>query len=250
MPSAARTFRPATPTSTTSTPGNWLLDGLPPAERQQLLPQLTLVRLANSQVLYDVGERITHVYFPITALASLLILLEDGGAIEMAAVGHEGLAGLPIVLGADTDGHRAVVQIPGDALRMEATALPAALETLPELRRILLRYALVLFTQSGQTAACNATHALNERCARWLLEAADRVGAAEFPLTQHFLAAMLGVRRPSVTVAAGMLQQAGLVTYHRGRVTILDRARLEAAACECYRFIVSETDRLLGRTRT
>jgi CRP-like cAMP-binding protein len=227
---------------------NRLLAALPAAEAEHLLPQLTPVRLRHAQQLYTIGEPITQVYFPLTALASLLIVLDDGKQIEMAAVGCEGLVGLPVALGSDTDGHQAVVQIAGTALQLGVEAFRTALERLPGLRAIVGRYALVLLTQSGQSAACNAQHAINERCARWLLEAHDRVGTDEFALTQHFLAAMLGVRQPSVTPATGLLQQAGLITYHRGRVYVRDRARLEEAACECYRFLVSETDRLLDGT--
>jgi CRP-like cAMP-binding protein len=237
-----------TPDRTTraaATPTNRLLDLLPPDEAAQFLPQLTRVHLRHAQLLYQVGEPIPRVAFPLTALVSLLIVLEDGKQVEMAAVGREGFAGLPLALGMDTDGHQAITQIPGEALVLGANAFRAALATLPGLRAIMDRYALVLLTQSGQSAACNAHHAINERCARWLLEAHDRVGADEFALTQDFLSAMLGVHRPSVTVAAAMLQQAGLITYRRGCITILDRPRLEDAACECYRFIASETSRLL-----
>jgi CRP-like cAMP-binding protein len=192
------------------------------------------------------GEPIRHVYFPTTALVSLMIVLEDGKQVEMAAVGREGLVGLPLALGSDTDGHVAMTQIPGSALRLQTDAFRAVLGVAPELQQVLGRYALVLLTQAGQAAACNGLHALAERGARWLLEAHDRVGSDQFLLTQDFLAAMLGVRRPSVTLAAGMLQQAGYITYHRGRVTVLDRVGLEAASCECYAAIRQETDRLLG----
>lgn len=197
-------------------------------------------------MLHDIGERITHVYFPLTALISLMTLLEDGTAVEVAAVGHEGMAGIPLALGIERDAHQALVQVPGDALRMEAAALRAAVDALPELRGMLLRYMQVLLVQVGQGSACNGKHGLSERCARWLLETHDRVRRDEFPLTQDFLASMLGVRRPAVTVAAGMLQQAGLITYHRGRVTVRDRAQLEAASCECYQVIATYTARLLG----
>ena len=229
---------------------NRLLAALSPAEASRLLSQPTLVELRHAEVLYQVGEPIGYVSFPLTALILLMIELEDGEQLEMTAVGREGLVGLRVALGSATDGHMAMVQIPGTALRMEAGPFRAALAGLPELQLVLGRYALALLTQTGQAAACNAHHALNERCARWLLEARDRVGADQFLLTQDFLTAMLGVRRPSVPVAAGMLQQAGLITYHRGDVTIRDREQLEAAACECYRTILEETDRLLGPRTT
>ena len=232
------------PTSSASV--NRLLAALSPDEAATLLPQLVPVQLRHAELLYRPGESITHVYFPTTALVSLMIVMEDGKEVEMAAVGREGMAGLPVALGSDSDGHVAMVQIPGDGLRLETSAFRTALATMPGLQLLLGRYALALLTQAGQAAACNGLHAIAERCARWLLEAQDRVGEDSFLLTQDFLAAMLGVRRPSVTLAAGMLQQAGLITYHRGRVTILDRERLEESACECYRAIMAETDRLIG----
>lgn len=225
---------------------NRLLAGLPADVYDRLRAAMTPVELRHAQQLYDLGEPITHVYFPLTALVSLMIVMEDGKQLEMAAVGREGLAGLPVALGSDTDGHVAMAQIPGMALRLTTETFRAVLRVAPELRDIVGCYALVLLTQAGQSAACNGLHALAERCARWLLEAHDRVGADSFLLTQDFLAAMLGVRRPSVTIAAGMLQQAGLITYHRGRITVLDRRGLEAASCECYDAIRRETDRLLG----
>jgi len=225
---------------------NRLLAALPPAEAAWFLPRLLPVHLRHAERLYGMGEPIPHVYFPTTALVSLMVVLEDGKQVEMAAVGREGMAGLPVALGSDTDGHVAMAQIAGDALRLETGAFRAALAELAGLRAVLGRYSLALLTQAGQSAACNGAHAIAERCARWLLEAHDRVGSDRFTLTQDFLAAMLGVRRPSVTIAAGMLQQAGMITYHRGVVTILDRERLEASACECYAAIAQETDRLLG----
>src|SRR5215213_6060882 len=235
----------ASPLTPPPTP-NRLLAALPPDEAAWLLPKLEPVQLRHAATLYALGEPIPHVYFPTTALVSLMIVLEDGKQVEMAAVGREGLAGLPVALGSDTDGHVAQVQIAGAALRMPADAFRAALGELAELRALLGCYALVLLTQAGQAAACNGLHALAERAARWLLEGHDRVGADTFLLTQDFLAAMLGVRRPSVTIAAGILQQAGLITYRRGVVTILDRERLKASACECYFAIAQETDRLVS----
>jgi CRP-like cAMP-binding protein len=234
------------PTQPTDGRTNRLLAALPADVYDRLRAAMTPVELRHAQVLYEMGEPITHLYFPLTALVSLMIVLEDGKQVEMAAVGREGMAGLPVALGSDSDGHVAMDQIPGSALRLDTETFRAVLKVAPELRDILGCYALVLFAQSGQAAACNGLHALAERGARWLLEAHDRVGADQFLLTQDFLAAMLGVRRPSVTLAAGMLQQAGLITYHRGQVTILDRPGLEAASCECYAIISRETDRLLG----
>jgi CRP-like cAMP-binding protein len=229
---------------------NRLLAGLPADVYERLRAAMTPVALRHAELLYELGEPITHVYFPPTALVSLMIVLEDGKQVEMAAVGREGLVGLPVALGSDSDGHVAMAQIPGSALRLDTGAFRAGLAAAPELQLLLGRYTLVLVTQAGQAAAGNGLHALAERCARWLVEAHDRVGSDQFLLTQDFLAAMLGVRRPSVTLAAGMFQRAGLITYRRGHVTVLDRAGLGATSCECYAAIRRETDRLLGAPDT
>lgn len=229
-----------------SATGNRLIDALPPEERARLLPLLAPVRLARGQRLHGVYEPITHVYFPLTAFVSLLVVLEDGRQIEVAAVGREGIVGLSLAMGATADMHLALVQVPGEALALTAEAFQAVLPGLPALHLLLTRYALLRFAQMAQSVACNAFHSLSERCARWLLEAYSRVGNPDLPLTQDFLAAMLGVHRPTVTAALGMLQQAGLIGTARGRIRILDPDRLREAACECYRVVVSETERLLG----
>lgn len=229
-----------------SSAGNRLIDALPPEERAQLLALLTPVRLARGQRLHGVYEPITHVYFPRTAFVSLLVVLADGRQIEVAAIGREGVVGLSLAMGATADPHLALVQVPGEALMMPAGAFQAVCSALPALRLLLTRYALVRFAHVAQSAACNAFHSLSERCARWLLEAYDRVGSAELALTQDFLAAMLGVHRPTVTVALGVLQQAGLIRTARGRIRLLDPVRLQDAACECYRAVAAETERLLG----
>lgn len=227
---------------------NRLLALLPADDAARLLPQLTPVQLAHGQTLHNVGEPIVYVYFPLNALISLVTPLADGMAVESAVVGKEGFAGLPLALGLDHDTVTAIVQVPGTALRMTAADFRRALSESGALREIAHRYVQSVIAHMAQSAACNRLHPMNERCARWLLETQDRVGTESFSLTQEFLAAMLGVRRATVTVAAGMLQQAGLITYRRGRVIILDRERLEAASCECYRAIVETTDRLLSDT--
>ncbi len=225
---------------------NRLLSMLPGDVSERLRPHIEEIDLALKQPLYTANEPITQIYFPCTAVCSLVLRLDDDTLVEIATVGNEGMVGLPLFLGADRTPGRAVCQVAGAALRLDTDTFRAVLRVAPELQEVLGRYTLVLLTQAGQAAACNGLHALAERGARWLLEAHDRVGSDRFRLTQDFLAAMLGVRRPSVTLAAGMLQQAGLITYHRGEVTILDRAGLEAASCECYAAIRRETDRLLG----
>jgi CRP-like cAMP-binding protein len=238
------------PPSTPDVPrGNRLLDALPLEERARLLPSLTPVWLARGQRLHGVHEPITHVYFPLTALVSLLVVLEDGRQIEVAAIGYEGVVGLSLAMGAMADMHLALVQVPGEALMLTTEAFLAVLPNLPALHLLLTRYALVRFAQVAQSAACSAFHSLGERCARWLLETYDRVGRNEFSLTQDFLAAMLGVHRPTVTVALGMLQQAGLISTARGRIRILNPGGLVAAACECYRVVAAEAERLLGPVR-
>ncbi|OWY64040.1 hypothetical protein B7486_49525 [cyanobacterium TDX16] len=172
--------------------------------------------------------------------------MEDGGVVEAATVGNEGMVGLPVFLEADTIPSQAIVQIPGDALRMKADAFKAWVDQSQPLQNLLKRYTQVMFNSIMQTAACNRRHEIEQRCCRWLLMTHDRVGSDNFPLTQEFLAQMLGVRRPSVSVVASILQKAGLIRYSRGKIIILDRPGLESATCECYPVIKQEFDRLLG----
>jgi CRP-like cAMP-binding protein len=172
--------------------------------------------------------------------------MSDGLAVEAGTVGNEGMVGLPLYLGAETSPHRAFSQVPGEALRMRAGDFTAELARQGPLHAVLKRYNQALINQMAYSVACNRLHSVEERMCRWLLMTQDRVGAEQFPLTQEFLAQMLGVRRPSVTVVAGILQKAGLIVYSRGLITIRDRAGLEAASCECYRVVRDELDRLLG----
>jgi CRP-like cAMP-binding protein len=174
------------------------------------------------------------VYFPLTAGISLLTPLEGGAVAETALVGNDGMVGISLFLGEAYAAHRTQVQVPGAALRLGATAFRAALDSEATLRGLLGRYTRVRLIQLARSAACNARHPLDKRCARWLLETQDRVGMTAFPATHELLATMLGVQRTSVTLAAGTLQGAGLIRYHRGRVTIVDRERLEGMACTCY----------------
>ena len=224
--------------------GNTLLDRLAADELQRLLPHLTEISLAQKQTLNMPGQEIEQVYFPISAVASMVASPDEGVSVEVGVIGREGMIGTPVVLGWETASNETYVQIDGTALRMRTGALLEEFEQSRDLRRRLLRFAQALSFQISQSAACNARHVIEERCARWLLAAQDRVDGDQLPLTHEFLGIMLGVRRAGVTVAAGMLQQAGLIRYRQGRITILDREGLEAAACGCYRTIRDEYDRL------
>ncbi|HEX2717910.1 MAG TPA: Crp/Fnr family transcriptional regulator, partial [Gemmatimonadaceae bacterium] len=198
-------------------------------------------------VLFDANQPpITHVYFPETCVVSLISTLHHGGAVEVGTVGCEGMAGLPVFLADNESPMRAIVQIPGAALRVDAEYFARA-TAVGRLHVLLLRYTQAFLTQVAQTAACNAAHLVEERCARWLLATRDRVDGDTFPLTHEFLAFMLGVRRAGVTVAMQALQDAGLVRYGRGWVTIVNRGGLEAASCECYATVRAHYARLLPR---
>lgn len=225
---------------------NRLLARLPVAEYTWLRAMLEPTTLRVRQVLYEPGETITHVYFPTTAVVSLVVTGQDGTSVETALVGYDGLVGLPVVLGLDRDTSEAICQISGKALRVGVPAFRAALGRGPALRDALQRYTQSVFVQVGHTAACNRLHPMYGRCARWLLEAQDRVRGDTFPTTHDLMAALLAVRRATITVTAGALQREGLISYHRGRITVLDRARLEAAACECYRAVADANEWLLG----
>jgi len=223
--------------------GNRLLNAIPRAVYERLLPHMKPVSLVLKQVLYERDAPIPHVYFPNGGVVSLLIEMDDGAAVEVATIGNEGLVGLPVFLGVDLSAERAIVQIAGGALRMPAAVFVREVRPGSPLHDLLRRYTQALMMAMAQMAACNRLHPLEERYARWLLQTHDRVRADDFPMTHEFLAQMLGVRRATVTVAAGVLQQAGLIRYSRGVVTILDRPGLEAASCECYRLIRTGFDR-------
>jgi CRP-like cAMP-binding protein len=225
---------------------NRILAALPPQETDALRPLLEAVQLTFRQDLYETNRPVEHVYFPHRGVVSMVNPISDGSVVEVATVGPEGMVGIPVFLGAERMASKAFVQIPGEGARIEADAFREVIGRSPALNRLLLRYTLALMNQMAQNAACNRTHAVEERCARWLLMTQDRVGEATFPLTQEFLAEMLGVRRPTVSIAAGMLARAGLISYVRGQMTILDRPGLEAASCECYRVIAGEFERLVG----
>jgi CRP-like cAMP-binding protein len=219
---------------------NEILLGLPPGEFELLAPKLEFVRLKVQQVLHESGDTLKSVYLPNSGLISILSVFPDGKCVEVGLIGKEGFIGLPITAGFRTANTRAVVQIEASAFRMSADTLAAILEESPTLARKLQQLAQVMSMEVTQIAACNRLHEVNERLARWLLMSADRVKSNSLMLTQELLANMLGTRRSSVTVAAGMLEKAGLVSNSRGRVDIVDRTRLEEAACDCYKMMRSQ----------
>jgi CRP-like cAMP-binding protein len=217
---------------------NQVLAALQPEEIGRLLPSLTRVTLVSGQVLHERDTRIGDVFFMEKGLASLTADTRDSGQVEVGLTGWEGMVGVAVLLNPDAiAAHRAFVQIPGLAWRIGVERLREAVERSPALRDRCLRYVQLLMIQTAQTAACNVRHELPERLARWLLMSHDRMDGDELPLTQEFLSLMLGVRRAGVSVAAGTLQSAGLISQARGRIIVLDRAGLEQAACECYRLV-------------
>ncbi len=227
-------------------PENQLLARLPQGEYQRLLPHLEAVPLAFKQVLYRARSSIDYAYFPNRGVTSALTIMEDGSAIEVATVGNEGVVGMLAFLGAKTSPNEVIVQVEGDGLRMPAEALHEEASRDGPLRRLLVLYQVAFHTQVSQSVACNGLHSVQKRCCRWLLMTHDRVQADVMPLTHEFLAVMLGVQRSSVTEVLQPLQEQGLIRNSRGRITVVDRAGLEAASCECYRSVKDEFDRLFG----
>jgi CRP-like cAMP-binding protein len=224
---------------------NLLLDALPSAEFERMRSRFEPVALPLGETIYEADAPIGHVYFPLSGMVSMVSTMPEG-SVEVGTVGNEGMTGIPIVLHADSMPTRAFVQVEGTALRMTADDLRSAMRESPALERILARYALALFDQAAQSAACNRLHSLEERCARWLLMTHDRLRGDTLPLKQTFLAQMLGVHRPAVTVAAGQLQRAGMISYTRGKVRIIDRAALESASCGCYEITRRSFEQLRG----
>jgi CRP-like cAMP-binding protein len=225
---------------------NRLLAALPRAEYLHFLPHLEKVPLAFRQSLCDANTPIPYVWFIERGVASLIQTTQDGTMIEICVIGKEGMVGLPVFLGTESTPSQVLVQIPGAGLRMPATVFRREVRAGSPLHDLLHRYTQTLIDQMAQGMVCNRLHSIAQRCARWLLLTHDRVSSDQIPLTQQFLAQMLGVRRASVGTVASKLQKAGLIRYSRGVITILDRPGLEAAACECYRIIEAEYSRLLG----
>jgi CRP-like cAMP-binding protein len=225
---------------------NRLLASLPPADFGCLATSLTPVTLTLKQFLLEADEPIEAAYFVETGMVSYLAYLEDGEALEVGLIGSEGMVGMPLILGVDRVPAGAIVQMDGTALRISPAALRQAFNGSEALRTRLLRYMQAFYTQVSQTAVCNGRHSLEERLARWLLMAHDRAEGNQFAMTHEFMALMLGVRRSGVTVTAGTLKQAGLISYKNGHMTILDRPSLEAVACECYGTVQRHFAQLLG----
>jgi len=225
---------------------NRLLASLPREEYEAILPHLGHVSLALGEVVYESGGQIDHIYFPTTAIISLLYTMENGSSAEMGMAGNEGLVGVALFMGGNTMPNRAVVRSAGGAVRMRAGVLRDEFARGEGFQRLLLRYTQALLTQMSQTAVCNRLHAIEQQLCRWLLLSHDRLDSDELVMTQESIANMLGVRREGVTAAAGRLQERGLISYVRGRIRILDRPGLEASVCECYKVVKDEFERLLG----
>ena len=224
---------------------NRLLAALPAADYERLLPHLELVPLELGQVLHESGVAMRHVHFPATAIVSLLYVMEDGASAEIAVVGYDGMVGISLFMGGDSTPSRAIVQSAGLSYRLPASVLKQEFNRYGPAMHVLLRYTQALITQMAQTAVCNRHHSLDQQLCRWLLLSLDRLQGNELKMTQELIANMLGVRREGVTEGATRLQQAGLIRYARGHITVLDRAGLEARTCECYAVVRKEYDRLL-----
>lgn len=229
-----------------SPPPNSLLLGLPAEELSLLASESHTVAIKSGELLQDPGGEIRRVFFPNDAIVSLVTTMSDGGSVEALVVGNDGFSGLALFHGLSTTTSRAVGQVTGSAVELSAKAFVAVLPRMPELNRRLHRYSQFVFESVSQSAACNRLHVIEERCARWLLMTHDRVGRDKFDLTQVFLSKMLGVRRPGVTVAMGLLEKQGLIGHSRASVSVLDRKGLEAAACECYQRIRDRQRQVLG----
>ena len=224
---------------------NHLLDALPASDYTRLEPHLEPVPMQLGEVLYEPGARLRHVYFPITSIVSLLYFMEDGASAEIAIVGNEGMLGISLFMGGETTPSHAVVQSAGHGVRLKAQLLKDEFARFGPMMHLLLRYTQALITQMAQTAVCNRHHSVDQQLCRWLLLSLDRLASSELSMTQELIANMLGVRREGVTEAAGSLQNAGLIRYQRGKITVLDRPGLEARSCECYQVVKTEFDRLL-----
>jgi CRP-like cAMP-binding protein len=238
-----------TATAPTAPLHNQLLAALPAADYKRILPSLEFVPLALGQALYEPDSRLGYVYFVTAGIVSLLYVLEDGASAEIALTGCEGVVGISLFMGGESTPSRAVVQSAGHAYRLPASVLKKEFDSGGELQHLLLRFTQALITQMAQTAVCNRHHSVEQQLCRWLLLSIDRLPTDELVMTQELIANMLGVRREGVTEAAGILQQAGLIRYSRGHITLVDRPGLEQRVCECYAVVKRETDRLLTYNR-
>jgi len=223
---------------------NYLLAALSATERERVYPHLQLVTMPLGKVLYESGDVLRHVYFPTDSIISLLYVLADGASAEISVVGNEGLIGIALFMGGETTPSRAIVQSAGYAYRLIGQHLKDEFHRNGDMQLLLLRYTQALITQMAQTAVCNRHHALDKQLCRWLLLSLDRLDSNELKMTQELIANMLGVRREGVTAAASRLQRAGTIRYVRGRIEVIDRAKLEQRACECYGVVKKEYARL------
>jgi CRP-like cAMP-binding protein len=223
---------------------NHILDALPAEERERLFPHLTLVEMPLGMILYEAGEALRHIYFPTDSIVSLLYVMKDGASAEIAVVGNEGAIGVSLFMGGETTPSRGIVQSAGSAYRLSGRRLKQEFERHGQLLHVLLRYTQSLITQMAQTAVCNRHHSIDQQLCRWLLLSLDRLPSNRLNMTQELIANMLGVRREGVTGAAGKLPDLGVIHYSRGRITVLDRPKLEQLSCECYAVVKQETDRL------
>jgi CRP-like cAMP-binding protein len=228
---------------------NFLLAALPAAEFERLEPHLELVPMLLGETLYEPGHQLQHVYFPTTAIVSLLYILESGASAEAARVGNEGILGIALFMGGDTTPSSAVVQTAGHGYRLRAKLLKEEFNRAAPLRRLLLRYTQALIAEISQTAACNRHHSVRQQLCRWLLLTLDRLPATELIMTHGLVASAFGVRRETITEAAGDLQRDGLIRYRRGHIAVSERSGLEAGACECYAVVKKEQSRLQSDPR-
>jgi CRP-like cAMP-binding protein len=226
---------------------NHLLAALSAEEFGRLEPDLELVSLALGKVIYESGDKMTHVYFPTTAIISMLYIMENSATAEIGIAGNNGLIGSPLFMGSESTSSRAVVQSTGEAIRIKAKPLQTEFDRGGLFQKLLLRYTQSLMTQISQTAVCNRLHNVDQQLCRWLLINHDQLETDKLIMTQELIANMLGVRREGVTIAAKKLQEKGLIKYARGTITMLDRKGLEQAVCECYQIVMDEYERLLGK---
>lgn len=223
---------------------NHLLAALPDRAKERIFPRLNLVEMGLGDVIYESGQPIEFVYFPTNCIISLLYVMLSGASAEISVVGNEGMAGIAVFMGGDSTPSRSIVQSRGVAYRMPSTELKAEFNNHADVRVLMLSYTQALITQMSQTAVCNRHHSIDQQLCRWLLLSLDRLPDNRLTMTQELIANMLGVRREGVTEAAGKLQKLGVIEYHRGHITVIDRSRLEALSCECYAVVKRETDRL------
>jgi CRP-like cAMP-binding protein len=224
---------------------NHLLAALPEEVKVRIFPYLELEKLKLGQVMYEAGDKLAYVHFPVDAIVSLLYVMESGASAEISVVGNEGLIGVALFMGGESTSSRAVVQSAGHAYRLKGSMLTEEFNRHGKLLELMLRYTQSLITQMAQTAVCNRHHSIDQQLCRWLLLSLDRLPDNHLTMPQELIANMLGVRREGVTEAAGKLQKLGVIDYHRGHITVLDRSKLEELSCECYAVVKTETDRLL-----